>query len=92
LHHGEERVVVFLDLRPLVPLAGVLDGKRMEPEFLRHLIELRWRRIKQGDPDEAVRAADILADVFDRNVAELAAVLISDAVDEHRGAPERGSR
>ena len=89
VHHGEQRVLVLLDLRALVALARVLDGKRVERELLLHLVELRRGRLEQRDPDEAIGPGHVLADVLDRNIAELPAVLIGDAVDEH-GGRERG--
>jgi hypothetical protein len=83
VQHGEERVVVFLDLRPLVAVPRVLDGQVVQAEFLLHLRELFGRRVLQRDPDEAARALEVLADVVDRAVGELRAVLIGNAVDQH---------
>ena len=46
--------------------------------------------LEHRDPDEAVRPGHVFADVLDRNVAELAAVLVRDAIDEHGRVPEWG--
>ena len=46
------------------------------------------RRVEQRDPDEAFGPRHVLADVRDRNVAELPAVLVGDAVDQHGRFPD----
>ena len=79
----EQRVAVLLDLRPLVPVPRVLDRELVQRELLRHLVQLFVRRLEQGDPDEAVAAAHVLADVLLRDVGELAAILVGDAADQH---------
>ena len=86
----EQRVVVLLDLRPLVALARVLDGERMEAELRRHLVDLFLRRLEQRDPDEALGPRHVVADVGHRDVAELLPVLVGDAVDQHGRFPIRG--
>ena len=68
---------------PLVALARVLDGELVQAELVRHLVQLLARGLEQRDPDEAVRPADVLADVLDRDVGDLAAVLVRDAADQH---------
>jgi len=80
LQHGEQRVSVLFDLRPLVAVARVFDGQLVQAELFAHFLELGRLRILEADPDEAVGAFDILADGFLRNVAELGALLIRDAV------------
>ncbi len=66
VQHDEQRIVVFLDLRPLVALVRVLDRERMEAELLGHLVDLVLRRLEQRDPDEAVGPRHVLADVGHR--------------------------
>ncbi|MND03699.1 hypothetical protein D3C83_236550 [compost metagenome] len=53
----------------------------MQAEFLLHLFEFRRFRVAQGDPHEAVGLDDVIADGLDGDIAELAAVLVGDAVD-----------
>ena len=89
VQHGEQGVVVLLDLRPLVAVAGVLDRELVQAELLLHLRQLLGRGVLERDPDEAAGLADVLADVVDRHVAELRAVLVGHAVDEHGAALPR---
>ena len=79
----EQRVAVFLDLGTLVAVARVLDRELVQVEFLLHRGELARPGILQRDPDEAVGAADVVADVLGWDVGELLAVLVGDAVDQH---------
>ena len=81
LQHGEQRVAVLLDLRPLMAVPGIFDGELVQVEFLLHFLELARRRILERDPDEAIGTLHIFADVFLRNVGELLAFLVRDAVD-----------
>jgi len=46
----------------------------------------RRRDDAQRHPDEAAGAAQPLVDVVDRDVGELAAILVGDAVDQHGSA------
>ena len=71
-------VVRLLDLRPLA-VPHVL----VQAELRLHLDELFLRGVLQRHPDEAAGPGDELADVVDRAIGELAAVLVSDAVDQH---------
>jgi hypothetical protein len=78
-------VVRLLDLRPLA-VPHVL----VQAELRLHLDELFLRGVLQRHPGEAAGLDDELADVIDRAVGELGAVLIGDAVDQHVAAsPER---
>ncbi len=86
VHHHEEQVAVLLDLRPLMPLARVLHGERMQVELLLHLGELLDGRVAQRHPHEAARALQVVADVALVDVRELAAFLVGDAVDQHVGS------
>ena len=83
LQDGEQRIAVLLDLRALVTLARVLDGELVEAELERHLVQLLARGLEQRNPDEAVRTADVFADVLNRDVGDLAALLVRDAADQH---------
>src|SRR5690606_20425365 len=53
--HDEQRVVVDLQLGPLMGLEGVLHGQRVQPELARDQVELVRIRLVQPDPDEAAR-------------------------------------
>ena len=58
LQDDEERVVVRLELGPLVGLDGVLDGELVELELAPHRLELLFGRLEEPDPPEgAVSAA-----------------------------------
>jgi hypothetical protein len=63
-----------------VAVARVFDGQLVQAELLAHFLELARRWVLEPHPDEAIGAFDILTDVFLRNVAELGALLVSDAV------------
>jgi hypothetical protein len=82
---GEQRVAVLLDLGPLVPVQRVLHREFVQVELVLHRVQLLVGGVLQRDPDEAVRPRQVLADLRDRNVGELAAVLVGDAVDQHVG-------
>ena len=83
LQDGKQRVAVLLDLGPLMAVSRVLDGQVRQVEFLLHLLELGRRRVLQPDPDEATGTLQIVADRLLRDVGELLAFLIGDAVDQH---------
>ena len=85
LDDGKQRIAVLLDLGPLVAFARILDRELVQPEFRGHLVELRGRRVDNGDPHEAVGPAHVFADVLDRDVGELLSVLVGDAGDQHEG-------
>ena len=87
MQHGEQRVVVLLDLRPLVAVPRILDRQVVQAELLLHLRELFGRRVLQRHPDEAAGLGQVVADVVDRAIGELGAVLVGHAVDEHGAAP-----
>ena len=52
LEHQEQRVVVALELGPLVGVDGVLDGEVVQPEGDRHVLELDLAGFVQAEPDE----------------------------------------
>src|SRR5579864_1868219 len=83
VQHGEQRIAVFLDLRSLMPFARILDGKLVQAELLRHLVELLSRRLEQRDPDEVIRPMHVFADVLDGNIGDLATFFVGDAAHEH---------
>ena len=83
LQHGKQRIAVLLDLRSLMAGARIFNGKRVQVELLRHLIELLPGRLEERHPDEAIGTRDVLADVLDGDIGELAAVRVDNAGDEH---------
>src|SRR5262249_25550579 len=87
LDDGEERAPVLLDLRPLVAVAGILDGEGMEFELLLHLRQLRLAGVPERHPDEAVRSFHVFVDLARADLSEPLAVLISDAIDQHALLP-----
>jgi hypothetical protein len=90
LHHREQRVAVFLDLRALVAAAGVLDGQFVQAELLLHLLQLPRLGVEQRDPDEAIGPLDEIADGLDRNVRQFFAVLVGHAVNQHTVSMKKG--
>ena len=57
MHDCEEGLAVFLDLGPLVSVAGILHGEFVQVELFTHFVQLSRRRIGQGHPDKAVNHA-----------------------------------
>ena len=93
VQNREERSAVLLDLRTLMAVARVLHGQRMQVELPLKELELGRIGIGDGDPHKTSGLADDLPDLGDRNVGDLVAVLVGDAVDEHAEAIEaRGRR
>ena len=85
VQHREQRIAVFLDLGPLMAVTRIVDGELVQPEFLGHLVQFGRLRFEQRDPHEAIRPAHVFADVLNRYVGELAAVLVGDTADQHGG-------
>ena len=54
LEHDEQRVVVLLNLGPLMRVERVLDREIVQLELLGHLVQLGLGRFVQTDPDEGV--------------------------------------
>ena len=59
LEHEKQRVVVSLQLGPLVGNHGVFDGQRVQPENVGHVLHLGLIGLVQADPDECARAPAI---------------------------------
>src|ERR1700756_6071512 len=83
LDDREQGIAVFLDLGPRMALPRVLDSELVQAELVAHLVQLGRVWVLERDPHEAVRPLDVLADVLLRDVGELAAFLVSGAIDEH---------
>ena len=54
----------------LVAVPGILDGQRVEIEFLAHLLQLLGARVLHRDPDEAVGPFEVVADLRHRHVGQ----------------------
>ena len=83
VHDGEYRIAIFLDLRPLVAMARILDRQFVQGKLLLHLIQFLRCRIAQGNPDEAIRFGQIVADFLDSHVGQARAVFVGDTIDQH---------
>jgi len=83
VQHRKQRIAVFLDLRPLMSLARILDRELVQAELLRHLVQLGFRWLEQSHPYETAGAMEVFADVGDRDVGQLSTLLVRDATDEH---------
>ncbi len=90
--HHEQRIAVFLDLRPLVGAVSVLDGEVVEAELLLDLPQQILVRLVEADPDELALEAQDLADILEIDGAHALAVGIRHAVDDHlaHDGPRRG--
>jgi hypothetical protein len=87
LDDDEQRLVVELDLGPLMGLDRVLDGELVEVELAGDRLELLGRGLVDTEPDEAV--AGVAAGRRRPGLAELEVVgpalapLVDGAVDDH---------
>src|SRR5207249_7737743 len=53
LQHRKQRIAVFLDLRPLMAMSGVLHRELVQTELRAHFLELGRLGILESYPDEA---------------------------------------
>ena len=67
-----------------MPISCILDRELVKREFLLQGIEFLRVRIPYRDPYETIRPADVFADIRERNIRQLYAPLVGNAVDEHR--------
>src|SRR5262245_45573869 len=61
----------------------VLHGEFMQPKLLLQSIQFFRTRIANCNPDEAVGALHIIADLLQADVCQLQTFLICDTIDEH---------
>ena len=66
-----------------MPDAGIFDGQLVQAKLSLHSFKLSRIRIRQSDPNKAVRLVNIEMNLTDLNIGELAAILIGDTIDEH---------
>jgi hypothetical protein len=72
--HDEEAGLVLLKLGPLMGLAGVLDGERVQVELSLHLAEHLGAGLVQSDPDDVVGALHPRAGFRDAHIGHAAAI------------------
>jgi hypothetical protein len=89
LEDREQRVVVPLQLGPLVRVDGVLHGQRVQPELLGDPGEFLIGRLVQTDPCEAAIAAHV---VHRLTGSQTAGVLDPSALPVDRAVHDRGAR
>ncbi len=65
-------------------LLRILDGKFMQPKFPLHGIKLSRLRVLERHPDKTSRLIDEQMNLADGNIRELPAVLVGNAVDQHK--------
>ena len=58
-------------------------ARSCRPNSCSHHGQFAGAGVLERDPDEAVRARQVVADRLDRDVGELSSILIGDAVDQH---------
>ena len=66
-----------------MPVLRVLDGELVQAEFLLERGQLGGLGILQCHPHEAPGLGQVLTDVGHRDVGELLAPFVDDAVDQH---------
>ena len=89
--HQEQRVVVALQLGPLMGVHGVLHGQRVQPEDVCDILHLSLVGLVQPDPDERLLSglpdlADLGQRVCERVLAgQPLAVYVETAIDQRLG-------
>lgn len=87
----EQRIAVFLDLRPFVPGLRILDRQRMQCENLLQVREFRGGGIVQCHPDKAIRALQKVRNPIGVEIGDFVTIQVGGAADEHerilRGPP-----
>ena len=82
----EQRVAILLELRPLVRLEGVLDGKLMQAELYLDLPQRSRLGLVQADPDHMPWLVRPFSGLLDGNVGHAPAVRIGDRGHHARDA------
>ena len=72
--NDEQRVAILLELRPLVRMLGILDGKVMQVELLLHAVQQLAVRLEQADPHDMPFLARPFACLLDRDVGDAPAI------------------
>ncbi len=83
LHDDEQRVAILLDLGPLVAAQRIFHRQFVQAEFFLHQRDVGSVWVAQRDPDKGVIQLDVVADILDRDIGQLFAFLVGDAIDQH---------
>jgi hypothetical protein len=81
-HDDEESLSVCLELRPLVSAMRVFNGQIVKLKLFLDLFQHIFVRLVETDPDKAVGIGKMLADIFDRNRGNFAAVAVRGTVHD----------
>ena len=87
--YHEQRVLVELDLRPLVGIVGVLDGEIVETELLLDPAQHRLVWVVEPKPDELVISGQGPADLIDAEIRHSLAAGVGSAIDDGSRPRER---
>jgi hypothetical protein len=82
--HHEHRVLVQLELRPLMRVVGVFNGEIVQPELLLHGAEDVLFRFVQSEPDELIVALECSTNLFEADIGNADAATVRRAVDHRR--------
>src|SRR4051794_1831227 len=88
--HDEERVVVLLELRPLMGVAGVLDRELVQAELRLHAGQKLVARLEEPDPHHMARAARPVARLLDRDVRNPSPTGVSAGCNDARAVVKHG--
>src|SRR5678816_3568033 len=80
--NDEESVSVSLQLRTLMRPVSIFDGEVMQLKLFLDLFESGLVGIEKADPDEAIRIAEVFADVLDRYGRDPATTGVGGAVND----------
>ena len=90
--HDEQRLLVLLELRPLMRAVRVLDREVMQPERPLHLLQQLLARLVEPEPHELVRRRHHDPEVLDLHRCHPLAPAVSSAGDDAGGDVRRRSR
>ena len=83
--HHEHRILVELELRPLVRVVGVFNRQVVQSELLLHLSQHILFGLIQAEPDELVVAGQRRPNLLDAEVGHSRTAAVGGAVDYRRG-------
>lgn len=82
IDHHEQRVAVALGLGPLVRLERIFDGQIVQAELVLQLVQHRFLRLVQANPDKAIRALQHVADLLQADVVAFGIAIVIGAGDD----------
>jgi hypothetical protein len=68
-----------------MPVAGIFNRQFVQAKLFLHDFKLGRLRIRKSDPNKAVGLINKEMNLVNRDIGELASVLIGDTIDEHCG-------